>query len=282
MICQDPVLRYRDLHILCSVNRNFRAEAERLLYICVRLSGARRIKVFCNTVLRRPFLALRMKKFTLLLPPQMDLEADDLSRIMNTLHLCVNLKELNLLQDDSRGLPEKYGDAVQRWILEGHDFKLRKFTNSYFQPQLLVGFLRSQPSITTLVMKCKANAEIGAAPLPSLTTLDSSAMVVQEFSFPWHSRKIKRLQFSLIRSTDVEELATFVALAQYHDSLRSLSIKRKDSTTGLDIAVLTACVASQLPDIKYLRILDYSTKVRVFPPFFYSITITSQICSLYT
>ncbi|KDR82352.1 hypothetical protein GALMADRAFT_220356 [Galerina marginata CBS 339.88] len=265
IICQDPAIRYRDLHTFCSVSQAFRSEAERLLYITIRLRGTRCIKAFCTTVARRPYLALRLKKLILYMPPQMDLEADDLSRIMHAFSLSVNLKDLQILKDDTRGIGDKPGDAVQRWILEGHRFRLRRFTNSYFQPQVLVDFLKNQPAIDTLVLKCKGNAEICAAPLPMLSTLDSSAAVVQEFSYPsWHKRNIKRLQFEFVQSTDVQELATFVALTQYNKSLKSLSIRRKDSRNGLDIAVLTACVASQLPDIKYLRIMDYTTKLETY------------------
>ncbi|PPQ93084.1 hypothetical protein CVT25_003116 [Psilocybe cyanescens] len=265
IICQDPVLENQDLHNLCAVSRNFRAEAERLLCTSVRLRDTHRIKVFCIAVARRPYLALRTKSLTLRLPPQLNLEADDLSRIVIALRLSVNLKELNVLQDFYHGPPGKHGDAVQWWILDGHQFRLKKFTNSYFQPQMLVGFLKSQPGITTLIMKCKDQAEICDAPLPLLSTLDCSAAVVQEFSMPsWHPRNIKRLQFHLEQSTDVEELSTFVALTQFNTSLKSLSIKRKNSRHGLDIAVLTACVASQLPDIKYLRIVDNSTRLETY------------------
>uniref|UniRef100_A0A8H7XNT3 Uncharacterized protein n=1 Tax=Psilocybe cubensis TaxID=181762 RepID=A0A8H7XNT3_PSICU len=265
IICQDPALDNADLHNLCFVSHNFRAEAERLLYTSVRLRDTRRIKSYCLSVARRPYLALRTKSLTLRLPPQLNLEADDLARIVTALRLSVNLKELNVLKDFYHGPIGKYGDAVQWWILDGHKFKLRKFTNSYFQPQMLVGFLKSQPGITTLVLKCKDLAEICDAPLPLLTTLDCSAGVVQEFSMPsWHPRKIKRLQFHLEDSTDVEELATFVALTQFSSSLKSLSIRRRSSRHGLDLAVLTACVASQLPDIKYLRIVDNSTRLETY------------------
>ncbi|KAF8904139.1 hypothetical protein CPB84DRAFT_1960951 [Gymnopilus junonius] len=265
IICKEPVLARHDLHKLCSVTQSFRGEAERLLYTAVTLRGLRRIKAFCITVARRPYLALYLRKLALYMPPQMDLEADDLSRIMRALHLSVNLKELSVLQDTSRGMPDKPGTAVQRWILDGHDFRLEKFTNSYFQPPVLTNFLAHQPSIETLTVKCKGNAEICGAALPNLANLDSSAAVVQEFSMPsWYKRNIQRLQFQFEQSTDVEELATFVALTQFKDSLKSLSIRRNGSENGLDIAVLTACVAAQLPDIKYLRIMDHSMRLETY------------------
>lgn len=262
IICQDPGLARYDLHNLCSVARSFRAEAERLLYTAVALRGVRRIKAFCITLARRPYLALFLKKLTLSMPPQMDFEADDLSRIMHALHLSVNLKELNVLQDTSRDVPDKSGDAVHMWILEGHDFRLDKFSNFYFKPYLLVNFLKQQSTIETLTIGCKGNAEICGAELPNLANLDSSAAVIQEFSVSsWYKRTFQRLQLGFEHSTDVEELATFVALTQFKDTLKSLSIRREDGGNGLDIAVLTACVAAQLPDVKYLQIMDYTTRV---------------------
>jgi len=263
IICQDPVLDRRDLRALCFISRGFRDEAERLLYVAARVRGARRIKSFCVSLAWRPHLALRVRKLMLFMPPQMDLEAGDLSRIMYALHLCVNLRDLYVLEDGDRAIPgKKTGDAVQRWILDGHEFKLKRFVNAYFQPQILVGFLRAQPTIEMLGMQCRGNAGISGVPLPMLKNLDCSAAVVQEFSSVLGiPRNFERLQFEFVQSTDVEELATFVALLQFKATLKSLSITRREGQNGLDIAVLTACVAAQLPDIKYLRIIDYTTRV---------------------
>ncbi|KAF8969020.1 hypothetical protein BDZ97DRAFT_1797420 [Flammula alnicola] len=262
IICQDPALARCDLHALCAVSRAFRDEAERLLYVSARLRGTRGIKSFCIAVIRRPHLALRIRKIMLLMPPQMDLEADDLARITKALRFCANLKDLYTLKDDSRAVSDKPGDAVHTWILEGHAFSLKRFVNNYFQPQVLAEFLKFQPSLETLVVKCRGPAEICDAPLPMLKNLDSSAATIQEFSTPSsYKRKIERLQFELLQSTDVEELATFVALTRFSDTLKSLSVLRKDGQNGLDIAVLLACVAQQLPDLKYLRIIDYTTKM---------------------
>ena len=262
IICQDPVLDRRDLRALCFVSRGFRDEAERLLYVAARVRGARRIRSFCVSLAWRPHLALRVRKLMLFMPLQMDLEAEDLSRIMHALHLCLNLRDLYVLEDSDRAIHGKTGDAVQRWILDGHEFKLRRFVNAYFQPQVLVEFLRAQPTIETLGIQCRGNAGVCGVPLPMLKNLDCSAAVVQEFTtVSGIPRNFERLQFEFAQSTDVEELATFVALLQFKASLKSLSITRREGQNGLDIAVLTACVAAQLPDIKYLRIVDYTTRV---------------------
>ena len=263
IICQDPVLERHDLHALCLVSRGFRDEAERLLYVVAHVRGARNIKSFCISLARRPHLALRMRKLMLYMPPQMDLEAEDLSRIMHTFQLCLNLRDLHVLEDSDRASQQgKIGDAVQCWILDGHKFKLERFVNTYFQPSVLVEFLRAQPTIETLGIRCRGNAGICGAALPMLKNLDCSAAVVQEFSAPsWYARNFERLQYELMQSTDVEELASFVALSQFKASLKSLSMTRREGQRGLDIAILIACVAAQLPDIKYLRIMDYTARV---------------------
>ncbi|KIM35878.1 hypothetical protein M413DRAFT_324460 [Hebeloma cylindrosporum] len=274
IICQDPVLGRDDLHALCLVSRTFRDEAERLLYVAARVRGALKIKSFCVSLARRPHRALRMHKLMLWMPPQMDLEADDLSRIMNTLHLCLNLTDLHILEDASHG--SKAGDAVQWWILDGHEFKLKRFVNTYFQSHMLVKFLRGQPTIEMLAIGGRGGAGIRGSLLPMLRDLDCPAAVVQELSTPsWYSSNLERLQFELVQSTDAEELATVVALSRFKDNLKSLSIMRREGQGGLDIMVLTACVAQQLPDIKYLRIMDYTARVSFayFFPFQYYVTM---------
>lgn len=264
LICQDSALTRRDLSSLRAVSRAFCDEAERLLYTSARLRGTRKIKSFCMSVIRKPFLAVRLRQLTLFMPPQLDLEVDDLSRITKALRLCHNLRHLSVLQDDSRAVPHITGDAVHRWILDGHSFRLKSFASSYFRPEVLIWFLKDQLWIETLIIKCKGDAGLSSAPLPKLKNLDSSAGVVQEFGLDaWHHTTIERLQYSLIDSTDSEELSTFVALTQFSDTLKSLSIRRKNGAEGLDIAVLIACVAAQLPDLKFLQILDYTAKVRI-------------------
>lgn len=264
LICQDPTLTRPDLFSLGAVSRAFRDEAERFLYTSARLRGKRKIKSFCVSVIRRPFLAVRLRQLVLFMPPQLDLEVDDLSRIMNALRLCNNLRHLSVFQDYSRAIPQLNADAVHSWILDGHSFRLKSLANSYFEPGHLVRFLKHQPSIETLAIKCKGYSGLDSAPLPMLKNLDSSARVVQEFGLDaWQRTTMERLQFSLIGSTDSEELTTFVALTPFTSTLKSLSIRRKNGDDGLDISVLVACVATQLPDLKFLQILDYTAKVRI-------------------
>ncbi len=74
LICQDPILTRRDLFSLCAVSRAFRDESERFLYTSARLRGTRKIKSFCVSVIRRPFLAVRLRQLVLYMPPQLDLE----------------------------------------------------------------------------------------------------------------------------------------------------------------------------------------------------------------
>ena len=68
-------------------------------------------------------------------------------------------------------------------------------------------------------------------------------------------------------------MATFVALTSF-GPLESLSIERWQEQTqlGMVVAIIVACVAAQMPNLKYLRIMDYTYLVRLFTPQFFLLT----------
>lgn len=262
IICQYSDLSQPDLASLSKVARVFRVEAERILYSFAQLQGRRKIKSFCIAVIRRPSLAARLRRLELHMPPQLDLDVDDLTRITKMLRLSKNLEDLSVHQDNSRAMVHASGVAVIRWILDDHHFKLKSFENSYFQPQTLASFLKEQETLETLTIKCRGDAYLYNAPLPMLKNLDSSAQVTEEFSMQvWMDRKIERIQYSVASTAVSDELATFIAASRFSDTLKSLSIVRKEGH-GLGIGEVVTCVGSQLPDLKFLQILDHTSKVR--------------------
>ena len=60
-------------------------------------------------------LASHITTLSLTMPAPTSLQADDLSRLTHALHLCVNLRNLSMLD----GEPDFSGDVVQVWIIQG-------------------------------------------------------------------------------------------------------------------------------------------------------------------
>ncbi|TFK38998.1 hypothetical protein BDQ12DRAFT_682836 [Crucibulum laeve] len=258
MICQDEILTRGDLRVLCGVSRSFRDESERLLYVNIILRSFRYLKSWCSSLSRRPHLGNRIMKMTITMPPQTDIEADDLGKIVAAFRKCTKLRELEILSDGMKTLP---GDAVNAWILLGHPFRLTKFTNTYFQANLLVDFLKEQTELQVLSMRPKEKIIVNLPDdtLLNLSTIDASAAIMRDLgSGLWNPQNVKHLQYHLWRSTDEDELRTFVALVPFARILKSLSVQRTEAAAGLDIAILVSCIAAQVPDLKYLRVLDYS------------------------
>ena len=274
LICTSPLLSHSDLLALCHVSRSFRAEAERILYTSINLPtpSRRALNSWCTSLIRRPHLGARIQSLSLTMPSQTSLQADDLTRLTHALHLCINLRDLSILD----GEPPFLGNAVQAWVLEGHTFTLQKFTNTYFTTTMLRDFLDSQKSLTTLSHRPSSSTHVTIGTrlprtetLPNLTTLNTSAAIIRELGQAdfesWES--VKRLQYFSENPREEDELATFVALTSF-GPLESLSIERWQEKTqaGMDVAIIVACVAAQMPNLKYLRIMDHTYLVRLFFP----------------
>ncbi|KAK2465721.1 hypothetical protein APHAL10511_002265 [Amanita phalloides] len=252
LICKQPSLHRKDLRSLCSVSASFRAEAERLLYTHVCLRSLRHIRSWCVSLATRPHLAARVLFLSLSMPSSFDLAAADYSLLLYALGACSNLKDLHFLCDGRS--PE--GDATQILFLEGHPWQLLKFTNSYFNPALLRFFFESQPSMQTLVIRAREYESPKPVYLPrNLTTLDTSAAVLRSVANA-SGLRVRRLQYHMAQTRGVDELPTFVALARLSHSLTTLSIVRHGIDEGMDVAVVAACIAAQLPRLRYFRLMD--------------------------
>ncbi|KAF9005407.1 hypothetical protein BDQ17DRAFT_1540798 [Cyathus striatus] len=263
LICRDEVLTRADLCSLAAVSRAFRVEAERLLYMGVILSELKHIKTWCRTLKRRPYLSLRTYVLSITMPPQADLQSDDLTMLINALKVCSKLKDLRILKDNSMS---SSGDAINGWILEGHPFKLMRFTNTYFRPHVLRNFFLQQPDIRFLDFHTKATfhcqytccLDLPPEGLPLLRTLKTHSCILQSFQHSWWPANLHHLHYDLHQSSEDEELLGIVALIRIADTLKSLSIRRTCTKGGIDISVMAECIASQIPNLKYLRIIDSS------------------------
>ncbi|PFH53361.1 hypothetical protein AMATHDRAFT_73546 [Amanita thiersii Skay4041] len=257
LICQQPVLRRNDLRALCTVSRPFRAEAERLLYSRVTLRCLRHIRSWCVALaLRGPYLASRVHHLSLTMPPAIELVPADYSRLIYALSSCLNLAELEVLSDGR----SSDGDSSLIWILEGHPWHLSKFTNTYFPLSSLRSFFDSQSNMQTLVLRTSTRESTLESALPkllprNLTTLDTSAAVLRSVATS-SAMHIRRLQYHMAHARGEEELPTFVALTRLSQTLTSLSIVRHGRDEGMDVAVVAACIAAQLPHLRYFRLID--------------------------
>ena len=156
LICRDPILERLDLNSICFISRAFRYEAQRQLsyhFPCLR--GASRVKAWCLALNSKPHLAINVEGLALLLPPAFPTE--DIISLAWTLYICVNLKELAMLFEDSHrrrpGLlePEYLSSWTRMSVI--YRFKLTKFVNGYFSQEndeRFTSFLRSQPNLESL------------------------------------------------------------------------------------------------------------------------------------
>lgn len=185
------------------------------------------------------------------MPPSVDISTTDYHSLVSALGACTNLTELQFLSDDRS--PE--GDA-KPIFLEGHPWQLLKFTNSYFNPAMLRFFFESQAALQTLVIRAREHESPKPVYLPrNLTTLDTSAAVLRSVANA-SGLRVRRLQYHMAHTRGIDELPTFVALARLSHSLTTLSIVRHGIDEGMDVAVVAACIAAQLPQLRYFRLMD--------------------------
>ncbi|KAF9041294.1 hypothetical protein BJ165DRAFT_1488333 [Panaeolus papilionaceus] len=258
-----------DLRNFCRISRGFRTEAERHLYIHILLNGVRSVKLWARSVHKRPYLSAKTKRVVMYLPRQTGLEADDLGWVVKGLRTCSELEDLRVLEElDSRspdGKRDHYGNSVHRWILNGHPFKLKSFTNEYFQNHLLNEFLGSQPDIEFLCLKGDDDAviELDDIPLTSVHSMDGTSSAICAFTRNdnHHKRQLQHLQFEF-RVFSRSDLAVWRHLRPHANTLQSLSIlETGNSKWGHSFHMLPIQVYEQLPDLRHLRIL--STRVHV-------------------
>ena len=257
MICQDPQLTRRDLRVLCAVSRTFRDEAERVLRTDVRLPNLQLILSWSRSLVRCPHLALPVRSLSLTLPCSTRVYPADLIKVHRSLRACSNLQTLEVLNDgksDSHVSP-------QGWVLEGHSFRLSKFTNTYFDQFYLFRFLDQQSDIHTLVSPTWKAKNVPHSILPNLCTIHVSSNALGQLA-SWSSerkRPIAHVQYDLSRSSsEYHQISTLVALGRFRETLTNLSLRRYG---GLSFIASMATVAVQLPGLKFFRFIDEGSPV---------------------
>jgi len=234
------------------VSRTFRNEAERVLRTDVRLPNLQLILSWSRSLVRCPHLALPVRSLSLTLPCSTRVYPADLIKVHRSLRACSNLQTLEVLNDgksDSHVSP-------QGWVLEGHSFRLSKFTNTYFDQFYLFRFLDQQSDIHTLVSPTWKAENVPHSILPNLCTIHVSSNALGQLA-SWSSerkRPIAHVQYDLSRSSsEYHQISTLVALGRFRETLTHLSLRR---CGGLSLTATMATVAVQLPGLKFFRFLD--------------------------
>jgi hypothetical protein len=269
LICQDPILQQRDLKSICFISHAFRKEAQRLLsyrFPCLRDAG--RIKAWCLSLKRRPHIPLDIQGLVLFLPPQAAFHADDISRLMQALRMCVNLKELTVFPE---GGLQDYSSSV--YMLEGLPFQLTKFVNGYFMQRysLFKSFIQSQQKLEILEMlemhkmhnvhSGAMRHEIFHLVHPHVKTLACHPRFsLGEFRY---FQNLERLRLDFGNSMDESEICN--SIYRFPDGLKSLAIFLKQRSDGKQSHLLEIMdfIAAKIPRIRHLQIHQFLPIVRV-------------------
>ncbi|KAF8805074.1 hypothetical protein BYT27DRAFT_7258659 [Phlegmacium glaucopus] len=261
LICQDPILKRRDLNSICFISHNFRREAQRLLsfrFPCLR--GAGRIKSWCLSLKRRPHLASGVEDLVLLLPQEVAFHADDMTHLIQALKMCMNLKELSVLSQNRRCGLQDHSTSV--YMLDNLPFKLTKFVNDYFiQNDELAQFLDSQTTLQTLQLHSGETSSHLAIYLPCLKTLACAAQFIDRSWSPM-GNPLERLRLDFERSREVSERAILDSAFDFHPSYTKLTslalfLKRKPGRRHSHFLEVMYFIAEEMPQIKHLQIHQF-------------------------
>jgi hypothetical protein len=263
LICEDPILQQRDLKSICFISHAFRKEAQRLLsyrFPCLR-DGVR-VKAWCLSLERRPHIALDIQGLVLFLPPQASFH--DISRLVQALRMCVNLKELVVLPE---GGLQDYSKSV--YMLEGLPFQLTKFVNGYFMQREspFNSFIRSQQKLEILEMHNvhsdkTRNEKIVSHPYVK-TLACYPRFSLGEFQY---FRKLERLRLDFGNSMDESERRVFKSIyCGFPPGLKSLAIFLKQRSDGKQSHLLAIMdfIAAKIPRIRHLQIHQFLPIVRL-------------------
>ncbi|KAF7352328.1 hypothetical protein MVEN_01196500 [Mycena venus] len=242
-ICSE-VVDSRTLALLCRTSRDFRDEAQRLLYHSVDFRGRlmRAVKSWARAIEKHPHLAERVHTLALRLPDTLTFEVSDATKIGRALAKCVNLKELRIVGDVSA--TGHIHNCIHGWMINDCPFRLTKFENLYFQDRWIEGFWQKQTEIRVLSIAHSSACFTDQNLLPELIAVRTTSMS----DLP-EGRALQRVETRFQRD--------LLPLVQYKGTLTTLNLRR-DWMIDLDfsIGVALGAVAELLPDLMHLGIVE--------------------------
>ena len=258
LICQNPILKRRDLNAICFISHTFRKEAQRALayrFPCLR--DASRVKSWCLSLKRTPHLALNVQDLILFLPPQQSLYIEDVERLKKALQMCVNLEELSVFLKHPRHPHQLYSPSIH--TLFDLPFTLTRFVNGYFDQDshYFAIFLESQKKLETLEMHSthSGNLHHSNISLPSLKTLACPALWY--FGMPM----VERLRLDFEKLTDCREMSILMCSSLIF-RCKSLAIFLKKRLDGKQSHFLQIIDLFARVRIKHLEIHQFLPIVR--------------------
>ena len=276
LICQDPILKCRDLNSICFISHAFRAEAQRLLsyrFPCLR--GITHVRSWCLSLKYKPHLAHDIQGLVLFLPPATASNHQASVHLAQTLQMCVNLKALFIFCQRRTDTIEFGYHWASSYMLKNLPFQLTKFVTDYFtcQDRGLENFLRYQPMLETVEMHPRCSLEVRTAIdlsyLPHLRTLSCSPLL---FYFSLYAFQLDRLQLDFENSR-IEWKRALLWISSHniwqilHHKLLSLVIflERKKVDEGRNqchFLEIMDFVGTHLPFLKHLQIHQFLPTVR--------------------
>ncbi|KAF8202715.1 hypothetical protein K438DRAFT_1965203 [Mycena galopus ATCC 62051] len=258
-ICEG--LGPKDRVTLCRTSRLFGDQAQRLIYRTVDLSHCtpKALLSWCLAVTRRSELAERVHSLSLGLPGDLSFSSD-VGKIARALSRCVNLKELSVHHDKSGpygALYESQASSIQGWIITKCNFRLTKFSNSYFKISFISQFWTPQSDIRVLAIpNCTDKFPLYDDQLPHLIALE----VGDVRSLPVN-RALQRIQLRWGRyvAGSLEQLS---ALSRYSATLTTLNLIQTSVTPVISTLHIFEKVARELPRLLHLGITEMDKYTR--------------------
>ncbi|KAF9474157.1 hypothetical protein BDN70DRAFT_936866 [Pholiota conissans] len=266
IICQAADFTQCDLRSLSLISRAFNAEANHLLYASVTLWNYDHIISFCHTITRKPRMINPLHTLAMYMPCTQLLLPDDCHLIDEMLDICQNkVRHYSVWHEDEQ-LAQMLVNRSAMTSLVMHDFKLKSFSTNYFVPGILAEFLQTQSdTLEELVIECGSDMISGSDPslqgvlLPQLKRLSCTNGVLHDFlSEESTIMKLEQVHLAFVKENEADERRTTRILSRFSKTLKSLSITRYQGFYGHETAGYIKYVAKYLPDIKFLRILDYT------------------------
>ncbi|KAK7036053.1 hypothetical protein R3P38DRAFT_2910384 [Favolaschia claudopus] len=241
------------LYPFLRVCRYYQAQAQHLLYHNVDLSGCdlQKVRSWCLGVTRHQHLAHRVRFLSLSLP--VTLEARDNGKIGHALNRCVNLKDLWIEPriEHAHQSSLAYINHSNEWrLLDKRAFRLRKFTDTYFNMSCSPPFWRDQQDIRLLsiVQSSTFPLNYDVEPLPRLESLAARPQAL-----PHRTRNLQYLQLHLHdNSRDLEHMTR---IRVHQSTLQTLSVVRIGAKVISTFDIITQA-AHFLPDLTNLYITD--------------------------
>ncbi|KAJ7368978.1 hypothetical protein DFH08DRAFT_37061 [Mycena albidolilacea] len=230
-VCHELKELGGNLAPLCTTSRNFSREAQRILYHSVDLRGRemRAVTSWAYTITEHTHLAERVH--ALVLPAIESLDMSDNAKFVKALRKCINLKELR---------------GAHGWMLSGFPFRLQKFENLVpWEGGVGDDFWKTQTEIRVLSLPYLPNLPSFENQLPNVIALGTPTLDVLP------ARPLQRVETRFLTSRD------FSPLAQYSQTLTTLSVRGALASVQFSIPDILTSIAVSVPALLHLSIIEH-------------------------